>query len=83
MRTLLSAEYLADNLLLLPPHRLLTFAIPKILRPFFRLERTLFSHVSILIFEMVQSFFSEAARSSIDSGAVVADQSSPSAPSPR
>ena len=42
-RTLLFAEFLSENLLLRLPHRVLTFTVPKLLRPYFRHNRTLFA----------------------------------------
>jgi hypothetical protein len=68
------AEYLSEKLLLRLPHRMLTFTIPKMLRVFFRHDRKLFAELSILIFELVQEFFSEAAGTAIENGAILAYQ---------
>ena len=68
------AEYLSQKLLLRLPHRMVTFAIPKMLRVFFRHDRKLFAELSILIFELVQEFFNEAAGTAIENGAILAYQ---------
>lgn len=45
------AEYMANDLLLRLPHRLVTLSMPKMLRVFFKHDRKLFSEVSKLIFD--------------------------------
>jgi hypothetical protein len=45
------------------------------LRVFFRHDRKLFAQLSVLIFELVQEFFSEAAGTAIENGAILAYQS--------
>ena len=50
-RTLLYAEYLAQELLPLLPHRQFVFTIPKILRPILQNNKRLFGAVSGLIFK--------------------------------
>ena len=74
-RTLLFAEYAANELLLRLPHRLVTLSMPKMLRVFFKHDRKLFSEVSRLIFNMVQSYYNEAARTSVETAAVLCFQS--------
>jgi len=56
-RTLLYAEYLAEDLLLDLPHRQFVFTIPKILRPYFKSDKRLFGEVSKLIFSLLSDFF--------------------------
>ena len=56
-RTLLYAEYLAEDLLLDLPHRQFVFTIPKILRPYFKADKRLFGEVSRLIFSLLSDFF--------------------------
>lgn len=57
-RTLLYAEYLAEDLLLDLPHRQFVFTIPKILRPYFKSDKRLFGEVSRLVFSLLSDFFS-------------------------
>ena len=74
-RTLLFAEYMANDLLLRLPHRLVTLTLPKMLRAFFRHDRKLFSEVSRLIFDMVQEYLNEAAKTRVESASVLSFQS--------
>ena len=60
-RTLLLGEYLRGNLLLNLPHRQFVWTLPKVLRPFLRNDRTLFSDIGRLIFDILSSYFSQAA----------------------
>jgi hypothetical protein len=75
-RTLLFAEFLSENLLLRLPHRVLTFTVPKLLRPYFRHDRTLFAELMQLINRMIVDFQSAAAGKPITGGSVLAYQSS-------
>jgi hypothetical protein len=61
-RTLLFAEFLSHRLLLRLPHRVLTFTVPKMLRPYFRYHLELFAEVSRLIYRLVRQFHAGAAR---------------------
>jgi predicted Zn-ribbon and HTH transcriptional regulator len=74
-RTILYAEYLADELLLSLPHRQFVFTIPKMLRPYFKTNRRLFGEVSRRIADLLSGFFSEAAGRSLQCGCVVSFQS--------
>jgi hypothetical protein len=74
-RTLLYAEYLAEDLLLDLPHRQFVFTIPKILRPFFKADKRLFGAVSRLIFTLLSDFFSLAAGRPLLGACVVSYQS--------
>ena len=74
-RTLLFSEYLSERLLLRLPHRQFVFSFPKALRIFFKHDRRLFSEVSRLLFDVIQSFYNEAAGRSIRTAAVLAYQS--------
>jgi hypothetical protein len=56
------------------PHRQFVFTMPKVLRPFFRHDRRLFSSVSRLIFALVGEFYTEAAGRSLMIGMIVAHQ---------
>ena len=74
-RTLLFSEYLTERLLLRLPHRQFVFSFPKALRVFFKHDRRLFSEVSRLLFDVIQSFYVEAAGRPIRTAAVLAYQS--------
>jgi hypothetical protein len=74
-RTLLFSEYIKNHLLLSLPHRQFVFTVPRILRPYFRHNRRLFSEVSRLIFAIIQRFYDRAAKTSITTGMVLAYQS--------
>ena len=74
-RTLLFSEYMTDRLPLSLPHRQFVFTFPKLLRPYFRHNRRLFSGVSRHIFAIIQRFYSRAAKTSIKTGMVLAYQS--------
>ena len=74
-RTLLYAEYLADDLLLDLPHRQFVFTIPKILRPYFKFDKRLFGEVSRLIFSLLSEFFALAAGQELLCASVVSYQS--------
>ena len=68
-RTLLIGEYLSEDLLLRLPHRQavqwpargFVWTIPKVLRVFLRHDRDLFADISRLLFDILTSFFSQAA----------------------
>ena len=68
-RTLLLGEYLSEDLLLRLPHRQavqwpalgFVWTIPKVLRVFLRHDRDLFAVVGRLLFDILTSFFSQAA----------------------
>jgi hypothetical protein len=60
-RTLLVGEYLSEDLLLRLPHRQFVWTIPKVLRVFLRHDRDLFADIGRLLFDILTSFFSQAA----------------------
>jgi len=64
-----------ERLLLQLPHRQFVWTFPKILRPFFRHDRRLFSEISRLLFKMLADFYNESAGKEIESAAVVVFQS--------
>jgi hypothetical protein len=74
-RTLLFSEYIRDHLLLSLPHRQFVFTVPRIVRPYFRHNRRLFSDFSRIIFAIIQRFYIKAAKTSIKTGRVLAYQS--------
>jgi len=61
-RTLLFSQYMNERLLLALPHRQFVFTFPKLLGPYFRHNRRLFSEISRLIFAILQRFYDRAAR---------------------
>ncbi len=67
---------MSRRFLLRLPHRVLTFAVPKILRPAFRFHPRLFAEVSRLIARLVRQFHEQAARQRFLCGFVLAYQSS-------
>jgi len=74
-RTILYAEYLAEELLLELPHRQFVFTVPKILRQYFKNDKRLFGEVSRLIFELLWGFFNLAAQRRLLCGCVASYQS--------
>ena len=75
-RTLLFSEYMKEQLLLSLPHRQFVLTFPKLLRPYFRHNRRLFSEISRLIFAIIKRFYSKAANTGIKTGMVLAYQTS-------
>ena len=73
-RTLLFSEYMNQQLLLALPHRQFVFTFPKLLRPYFRHDRRLFSKISRPIFAILQRFYDKAAKSPVRTGMVLAYQ---------
>ena len=73
-RTLLFGEQIANEVLLKLPHRQFVFAIPKCLRPYFLYNRTLFSDISHLIYELIQDYYDEVSGSPIKTGLVLSHQ---------
>jgi len=67
-------EQIAHDVLLRLPHRQFVFTIPKCLRPYFIHNRTLFSDISRLIFNLIQEYYNEAADRKITSGLVLSHQ---------
>ena len=73
-RTLLLGEYLADDLLLMLPHRQFVWTIPKALRGFLRRDRSLFAAVGKLIFALIVEYYGEAAGRPVITGMVSSHQ---------
>jgi len=74
-RLLLFSEHLSENVLLKLPHRQFVFTLPKLLRPYFKYNRTLFEDVSRIIFSIIHDFYNEAAKTTVKGGAVISYQS--------
>ena len=75
-RTLLFSQYMNERLLLALPHRQFVFTFPKLLRPYFRHNRRLFSEISRLIFAILQRFYDRAAKRPVRTAMVLAYQTS-------
>jgi hypothetical protein len=75
-RTPLFSQYMNERLLLALPHRQFVFTFPKLLRPYFRHNRRLFSAVSRLIFAILQQFYDKAAKRPVRTAMVLACQTS-------
>jgi hypothetical protein len=75
-RTLLFSEQVTNEVLLRLPHRQWVWTLPKCLRIFFKHDRMLFSNISRLIFDMIQSYYNEATGKQITSAALIAYESS-------
>jgi len=74
-RILLLSEHLCEHVLYRLPHRQFVFTIPKALRIFFKYDRSLFSEISRLIYNLVTEYYAERHGESITTGAVVSYQS--------
>jgi hypothetical protein len=61
MRTLLLGEYMNERLLLRLPHRQFAFTVPKVLRVFFRHDKSVHGQISRLIYRLVRDFSTAAA----------------------
>ena len=75
-RTLLFSEQVTNEVLLRLPHRQWVYTVPKCLRIFFKHDRMLFSDISRLIFDMIQSYYDEVSGKHIQTGAIIAYESS-------
>ena len=75
-RTLLFSENMVNDVLLNLPHRQYVWSFPRALRVFFKHDRKLFGEISRLIFQMIQSFYNEAAGKKIRTAAVLSFQTS-------
>lgn len=73
--TLLFSVYMNERLLLVLPHRQFAFTFPKLLRPYFRHNRRLFSEVSRLIFAILERFYNHSAKRPVRLAVVLAFQS--------
>ncbi|MBA7532695.1 hypothetical protein ES705_24925 [subsurface metagenome] len=73
-RTLVFSENMTNDVLLRLPHRQYVWTFPRALRVFFKHDRKLFGEVSRLIFQMIQSFYNEAAGKKIRTAAVLCFQ---------
>jgi hypothetical protein len=58
------------------PHRQFVWTVPRILRPYFRYNRRLFSEISRLIFAIIKQFYSKEANTGINTDIVLAYQTS-------
>jgi hypothetical protein len=75
-RMLLFGEQIAQEVLLKLPHRQFVFTLPKCLRIYFKHNRLLYSDISQLIFNLIQSYYNEASGRQIETGLVLSYQTS-------
>ena len=75
-RALLFGEQISQEVLLKLPHRQFVFTLPKCMRVYFKHDRMLFSEISHLIFEMIQSYYNEISVRQINTGLVLSYQTS-------
>ena len=74
-KSLLFGEYLRNELLLRLPHRHMTWTLPKALRVFLKNDKSLFAHISKMIFKLISNFYNLAACKSITTGCTLCYQS--------
>ena len=67
---------MTQDVLLKILHRQFVFTFPKALRVFFKHDRLLFSDISDLIFDMIQSYYDEATGKKILTGMILSYQTS-------
>jgi len=65
-----------ERLMLLLPHRQVVFTFPKVLRVFFRYDRSLYGELCKLVYPMMRRFYTKAAGRAIKGAAVTACASS-------
>jgi hypothetical protein len=73
-RLLLLAEHLSQDVMLRLPHRQFVFTLPKLLRPYFKHDRKLFSDVSKLIHSIISEYYNEFTEKSFKTGSIVSHQ---------
>jgi hypothetical protein len=73
-RLLLLTEHLSQEVLLRLPHRQFVFTVPKLLRPYFKHDRKLFSEVSKLIHGIVTEYYCECTGKNVTTGSIVSHQ---------
>jgi hypothetical protein len=57
------------------PHRQFVFTLPKLLRVYFKYDRTLFEDISRIIFSIIHDYYTETAKTAVNTGVVVSYQS--------
>lgn len=73
-RIILLSEHLSEEVMLRLPHRQFVFTVPKLLRPYFKNDRKLFSGISKLIHKLISDFYMEAAGKVVTTGTIVSHQ---------
>lgn len=66
--------HLCEETLLKLPHRQFVFTIPKMLRPFFRYDKKLFSDIARIISSIINDYYSEISGKEVKTGIVVSFQ---------
>ena len=67
-RIIMLSEHLSKEVMLRLPHRQFVFTVPKLLRPYFKNDRKLFSGVSKLIHNLISNYYREASGKRIITG---------------
>lgn len=73
-RIQLLSEHLSEEVMLRLPHRQFVFTIPKLLRPYFKNDRKLFSGISKLIHKLISDFYIEASGKVLTTGTLISHQ---------
>ena len=64
-RLLLFSKNLSENVLLKLPHRQFVFALPKLLRVYFKHDRNLFADISKIIFSIINDYYTETVQTAV------------------
>ena len=64
-RLQLFSEHLSENVLLRLPHRQFVFALPKLLRVYFKHDRNLFADISKIIFSIINDYYTETVQTAV------------------
>lgn len=73
-RILLLSEHLSQEIILRLPHRQFVFTVPKLLRPYFKNDRKLFSGISKQIHKLISNYYREESEKNITTGTVISHQ---------
>jgi hypothetical protein len=73
-RAILFGEHISNEVMLKLPHRQYVFSFPKMLRPFFRNNKKLFSEISRLIYQMFELYYTRIGCKEARTGIITAFQ---------
>ena len=74
-RAILFGEHISDEVLLRLPHRHFVFSLPKMLRPYFKHNKKVFSEIARLVNDMIVAYYNQITGKKIRTGVVLAFQS--------